>query len=105
MTELNPFGERRDFLKAIAAVAGTLPLCSQAQSAWPSKPVTLSHPGKFNAMSRAMWRELKAVFVALQSRSDVRCVIVAGEGGHFCAGGDIAEYADFRHDEPALQRA
>ena len=24
--------------------------------------VTLSHPGKFNAMSRAMWRELKSVF-------------------------------------------
>ena len=65
--------------------------------------VTLSHPGKFNAMSRAMWRELKTVFVALQSRADVRCVIVVGEGGHFCAGGDIAEYPDFRFDEPALR--
>lgn len=65
--------------------------------------VTLSHTGKFNAMSRAMWRELKAVFVELQSRSDVRCVIVAGEGGHFCAGGDIAEYPDFRFDEAALR--
>ena len=28
--------------------------------------VTLSHPGKFNAMSRGMWRELRAVFGALQ---------------------------------------
>ena len=65
--------------------------------------VTLSHPGKFNAMSRAMWRELKTVFVELQGRSDVRCVIVAGEGGHFCAGGDIAEYPDFRFDEAALR--
>ena len=65
--------------------------------------VTLSHPGKFNAMSRAMWRELKTVFVSLQSRVDVRCVIVVGEGGHFCAGGDIAEYPDFRFDEPALR--
>jgi enoyl-CoA hydratase/carnithine racemase len=65
--------------------------------------VTLSHPGKFNAMSRAMWRELKAVFVELQSRTDVRCVTVAGEGGHFCAGGDIAEYADFRFQETSLR--
>lgn len=65
--------------------------------------VTLSHPAKFNAMSRAMWRELKDAFVELQSKSDVRCVIVAGEGGHFCAGGDIAEYPDFRFDEAALR--
>ncbi|WP_370654294.1 enoyl-CoA hydratase/isomerase family protein [Hydrogenophaga sp.] len=65
--------------------------------------VTLSHPGKFNAMSRAMWRELKAVFEDLQGRADIRCVIVAGESGHFCAGGDIAEYPDFRFDEVALR--
>ncbi len=65
--------------------------------------VTLSHPAKFNAMSRAMWLELKTVFGDLQGRTDVRCVIVAGEGGHFCAGGDIAEYPDFRFDEAALR--
>ncbi len=65
--------------------------------------VTLSHPGKFNAMSRAMWRELKTVFVDLQARTDVRCVIIVGEGGHFCAGGDIAEYPDFRFVEAALR--
>lgn len=65
--------------------------------------VTLSHAGKFNAMSRAMWRELKAVFTELQARTDLRCVTVAGEGGHFCAGGDIAEYPDFRFDADPLR--
>lgn len=65
--------------------------------------VTLSHAGKFNAMSRAMWRELKTVFEDLQARRELRCVIVAGEGDHFCAGGDIAEYPDFRFDEAALR--
>ena len=65
--------------------------------------VTLSHPGKFNAMSRAMWRELKTVFESIQQRSDVRCVVVAGEGGHFCAGGDIAEYPAFRFSEAGLR--
>jgi len=65
--------------------------------------VTLSHPGKFNAMSRAMWRELKVVFDSLQARSDVRCVLVVGQGGHFCAGGDIAEYTDFRFHEDGLR--
>ncbi len=65
--------------------------------------VTLSHPGKLNAMSRAMWRSLHEVFAGLQLRSDVRCVVVAGEGGAFCAGGDITEYPDFRFREEALR--
>ena len=30
-------------------------------------------------------------------------MIVQGEAGHFCAGGDIAEYADFRFEEPSLR--
>lgn len=69
----------------------------------PLARVTLSHAGKFNAMSRAMWRELRSVFESLQCRTELRCVIVAGEGGHFCAGGDIAEYPDFRFDEAGLR--
>lgn len=65
--------------------------------------VTLSHPGKFNAMSRAMWRELKTVFEAIHQRTDLHCVVVSGKGGHFCAGGDIAEYPAFRFNEAALR--
>lgn len=65
--------------------------------------VTLSHPGKLNAMSRAMWRELRSAFERLQQSSDVRCVLVRGEGGDFCAGGDIAEYPAFRFSEPGLR--
>jgi enoyl-CoA hydratase/carnithine racemase len=65
--------------------------------------VTLSHPGKFNAMSRAMWRSLRTVFEAIGPRGDLRCVIVSGEGGHFCAGGDISEYPAFRFSEASLR--
>lgn len=68
--------------------------------------VTLDHPGKFNAMSRAMWRELRAVFTGLQAEpaaGAARCVVLRGEGGHFCAGGDISEYADFRFEEASLR--
>jgi len=65
--------------------------------------VTLSHRGKFNAMSRAMWHELRAAFERVQQAADVRCVLVRGEGGHFCAGGDISEYAGFRFEEAALR--
>lgn len=65
--------------------------------------VTLSNAGKFNAMSRLMWRQLRAAFEAIQQRSDVRCVLVQGESGHFCAGGDISEYAGFRFEETSLR--
>jgi enoyl-CoA hydratase/carnithine racemase len=65
--------------------------------------VTLSNPAKFNAMSRAMWRELRQAFTELQQRTDLRAVLVAGEGGHFCAGGDIAEYTDFRFHPESLR--
>jgi enoyl-CoA hydratase/carnithine racemase len=65
--------------------------------------VVLSHPGKLNAMCRAMWRELRAVFDDLQARSaELRCVLVAGEAGSFCAGGDISEYPAFRFDKGSL---
>jgi enoyl-CoA hydratase/carnithine racemase len=65
--------------------------------------VTLSHPGKFNAMSRAMWRELRAAFTALQADTSLRCIVLRGEGGHFCAGGDISEYESFRFSEASLR--
>ncbi len=65
--------------------------------------VSLSNPGKFNAMSRDMWRQLRTVFEGLQARTDLRVVVMRGEDGHFCAGGDIAEYASFRHAEASLR--
>lgn len=64
--------------------------------------VTLSHPGKLGAMSRAMWRELRSVFQRIQADAALRCVLVRGEGGAFCAGGDIAEYPEFRFEPQSL---
>ena len=65
--------------------------------------VTLHYPKRFNAMSRAMWHELREVFEHIQASPHVRCVLVSGHGGHFCAGGDISEYASFRFEEPSLR--
>jgi enoyl-CoA hydratase/carnithine racemase len=65
--------------------------------------VTLSHPGKLNAMSREMWRELRAVFRRIHEGSAWRCVVIRGEDAAFCAGGDISEYPAFRFDEAALR--
>ncbi|MBC5768327.1 enoyl-CoA hydratase/isomerase family protein [Ramlibacter albus] len=64
--------------------------------------VTISNPGKLGAMSRAMWRQLAAGFDRLQREDACRCIVVRGEGGAFCAGGDIAEYPEFRFDARTL---
>lgn len=65
--------------------------------------VMISHPGRLNAMSRGMWRQLRAVFEQLSADPDARCIVVQGEGAAFCAGGDISEYPAFRFDEAALR--
>ena len=65
--------------------------------------VTLSHPGKLNAMSRSMWGELRTLFDKIHNSDEWRCVLVRGEGGAFCAGGDISEYPGFRFEESALR--
>ena len=65
--------------------------------------VTLRHTGRLNAMSRAMWRQLREVFDGAQRSTDVRCVLIEGEGTAFCAGGDISEYPAFRFDAAALR--
>ncbi|MDP9902545.1 enoyl-CoA hydratase/isomerase family protein [Variovorax ginsengisoli] len=65
--------------------------------------VTLSHPGRLNAMSRAMWLQLRTLFEAIAGDTALRCVVVQGEGAAFCAGGDISEYPSFRFDEAQLR--
>ena len=65
--------------------------------------VTISHSVRFNAMSRIMWRELCTIFESIQRSTDVRCVVISGQNGNFCAGGDISEYADFRFEESTLR--
>jgi enoyl-CoA hydratase/carnithine racemase len=56
--------------------------------------VTLSHPGKLNAITVAMWRALKRVMEALSLDDALRCVVLRGAGSEaFAAGADIAEFA------------
>jgi enoyl-CoA hydratase/carnithine racemase len=65
--------------------------------------VTISNPPRFNAMTRQMWRQLRAVFEGIQADAQARCVLVQGAQGNFCAGGDIAEYPEFRFDCDSLR--
>ena len=80
-----------------------MPACIEFHQDQSVAQVTLRYPKRFNAMSRAMWRELRRIFEHIHSEPDLRCVLVQGHGAHFCAGGDISEYASFRFEEASLR--
>jgi enoyl-CoA hydratase/carnithine racemase len=66
--------------------------------------VLISHPGKLNALTRAMWVDLHAAFAALRTAGEAaRVVLLQGDGGHFVAGGDIDEFPSFRFDPERLR--
>jgi enoyl-CoA hydratase/carnithine racemase len=60
--------------------------------------VTLSNPGKLNAIDAAMWRRLRETMVELAARDDLRCVILVGAEDAFAAGGDLEEFRTARAD-------
>ena len=64
----------------------------------PIATVIISHDGKLNALSIAMWRRLAEVFGELSADRSLRCVLVRGSGAHFAAGADITEFAATRMD-------
>lgn len=51
--------------------------------------VVLTGPGKGNAMGPDFWREMPALFTALDEDESVRCVLIRGEGKHFSFGLDL----------------
>ena len=53
--------------------------------------LTLNRPDKKNPLTLDSYAELRDLFFGLQHASDVRAVVVTGEGGNFCSGGDVFE--------------
>lgn len=59
--------------------------------------VTLSNPGKLNALDVSMWTALREIFDALSKNEELRCIILNGADGNFAAGADIEEFATVRN--------
>ncbi|WP_374681853.1 enoyl-CoA hydratase-related protein [Accumulibacter sp.] len=69
-------------------------LCTRAENV---ATVTLSNPGKLNAIDFAMWQSLAEIVAELSGDDQLRCVIVRGDGDQaFAAGGDIEEFLSRR---------
>jgi enoyl-CoA hydratase len=59
--------------------------------------VSLSNPGKLNALTVAMWQQLARVMNGLSEEGDLRCIVLRGAGAEaFAAGADIEEFARVR---------
>jgi enoyl-CoA hydratase len=52
--------------------------------------ITLSRPDRANAMSEAMWQELREGMRWLDGEPRARVGIIEGQGDHFCAGIDLS---------------
>ena len=53
--------------------------------------LTLNRPERKNPLTFDSYHELRNLFVALNYATDVKAVVLAGEGGNFCSGGDVHE--------------
>jgi enoyl-CoA hydratase/carnithine racemase len=53
--------------------------------------ITLDRPDRLNALTFAIYEELRDFFAALDREPDVRAVVLTGEGRAFCSGGDVED--------------
>lgn len=53
--------------------------------------VTLNRPERLNALTFEVYRELREVFLALDTEPGVRAVVLTGAGRAFCSGGDVED--------------
>lgn len=53
--------------------------------------VTLNRPERKNPLTFESYAELRDTFRALNYVTDVKTVVITGEGGNFCSGGDVHE--------------
>lgn len=65
--------------------------------------LTLSNPGKLNAINLAMWQALTCHINELSADSVTRCIVIRGAGNEaFAAGGDLEEFV---HGRATLDQA
>lgn len=51
--------------------------------------ISLNRPKQLNALNDALRRELETVLNSMMERSDIRLIVLTGEGNSFCAGADL----------------
>lgn len=52
--------------------------------------VQINRPEKRNALNDVLWQEFRQAFAELDSDTNVRAIVLSGNGNHFCAGIDLS---------------
>ena len=63
--------------------------------------IWLDRPDKYNALNEAFWLAIPEALSALAADEDIRVVLVAGRGKHFCVGIDLVQSGMGSHQRPA----
>lgn len=63
--------------------------------------IWLDRPDKYNALNEAFWLAIPEALSALAVDEDIRVVLVAGRGKHFCVGIDLVQSGMGSHQRPA----
>ena len=68
--------------------------------------ITLNRPKRFNALTGAMLARSYDAMVEASADPDIRCIILTGAGGNFCAGADLRAMAgDAEDTDPEIDIA
>lgn len=66
--------------------------------------ITIANEGHLNALSVAMWGQLRDCMQTIAATSEVRVVVVQGAPGAFAAGADISEFPAYRSTREQVRR-
>jgi enoyl-CoA hydratase/carnithine racemase len=53
--------------------------------------ITFNRPDRLNSLTFEVYRELTDTLAALEHRSQIRAVVITGQGRGFCSGGDVED--------------
>ena len=54
--------------------------------------LSMSRPDALNAMTRIFWKELPEIIKDIDKNSKARVILLSGQGKHFSAGMDLANF-------------
>ncbi len=66
--------------------------------------LTMNRPAARNAFSLEMLARMADALDEADADPEIRCIVLTGAGGHFCAGADLKLMHDDRGDDPWRQR-
>ena len=61
--------------------------------------INLNRPHQKNALNLKMLKELELIIQVVRPQLDIRILVLSGNGGHFCAGGDVKEMANAKRED------